>query len=250
MPVYVTTSPNDADLLKALGDFALPLPIMVGDVCFTGEGSGGKTLVISCERKHAGDLAQCILTGRYQSQLQTAHTNGADVFILILEASQLRPNPDDGVLEQLNWGVNPRTLHRCQVWEAVRPTITYSRFDQYLTELQYLAGVIFKRTYDVKETAAVIKALWLNFQTPPEGHNSLHTVYHQPRQGILLVKPSLVRRVATELKGIGWEKSGAVAEHFKSVLDMVQASTQEWSKIPGIGKKIAEDIFISVRTKR
>lgn len=254
MTILVTTAQNDADLVHALGSMALPLPIAAGDACFDGVGYGNKPILIVCERKHTGDLAQCILNGRYQHQLQIAKENGADVLVLILESSQLRPNPEDGVLEQLNWGISPRSGKRCQVWEPVRPTISYSHFDQFLTEVQYLTGVIYKRTFDVQETALVIKSLWLNFQKAPDDHNSLHNIYKSPVQGTLLMKPSLVRRVASEMPGIGWEWSKVAAEKFPTVKDLVSATVEDWAELEHrdngksrrLGMKAAEKIIIAI----
>jgi ERCC4-type nuclease len=259
MTIYTSNLPNDIDMNRALGSMALPLPIATGDACFSGVGADDKPLLICVERKHSGDLASCILNGRYQHQLQIAKDNGADVFCLILEAPPLRSNPEDGILEQLNWGINSKTLHRCQMWETVKPAITYSRFDQYLTEIQYLAGVIFKRTSDVKETAAVIKSLWINFQTPPDEHNSLHTVFHSPRQGVLLIKLSLARRVASELPSIGWQWSGVVAGKFPTVQAMVSATVEDWADLESVddkgkkrklGMKIAEKVVLAIHEGR
>jgi ERCC4-type nuclease len=152
-----------------------------------------------------------------------------------------RRNPDDGILEIPVWGINSRGNH-AEVWKPVQPTTMFSRFDQYLTEIQRDAGIIFKHTENVRGTADVILALYQNFQTPPDQHNSLHQIFKPPAPSVQLVRPSLVRRIASELKGIGWTRSSVVAEHFSSVLDMVQASEQEWSSIPGIGKKTAQKV--------
>ena len=51
--------------------------------------------------------------------------------------------------------------------------------------------------------------------------------------------PNLVRRVAAQLEGIGWEKSAAVATRFATVLDMVVATEKEWQAVPGVGKTLA-----------
>jgi ERCC4-type nuclease len=64
-------------------------------------------------------------------------------------------------------------------------------------------------------------------------------IYTPPPPAALWLKPSLVRRVATQLEGIGWEKSAAVAAKFSSVLDMIVATEAEWQTIPGIGKGLA-----------
>jgi excinuclease UvrABC nuclease subunit len=52
--------------------------------------------------------------------------------------------------------------------------------------------------------------------------------------------------MAKELDGIGWTRANDVAEHFSSVRDMINAPESEWKKIPGIGKKIAKSIILSV----
>ena len=53
---------------------------------------------------------------------------------------------------------------------------------------------------------------------------------------------SLVRRVAKELPGIGWERSLLVEETFDSVRTMVNAPLEEWLEIEGIGKGIATKV--------
>lgn len=246
MTIYTSCLPNDQDMIQALGSIARPLPIATGDACFSGIGDNDSTILVCVERKKIGDLCRCILDGRYLHQLQIAKENGADVFALIVEGV-IRPSPEDGLLEVPVWGINPKTMRRCQMWEPVKPTTTYSRFDQYLTELDYLAGVIVKRSRDVQETASIIKALWDNFQTPPDKHNSLRQVFSPPNTKVELVRPSLLRRVVKELDGLGWERSRAVADHFKSVQEMANADVAEWVKIEGIGKKTAEKVVKAVR---
>ena len=241
MTLFVTSSPNDDDLAKALGSLVIRCPVP-SDVCFWGKDDNDGVLKIAVERKKIGDLAQCINDGRLLHQAQIAKENSIDVLCLVVEG-RIRPNPDDGLLEIPVWGVNPRTMRRAEVWTPVKPTMTYSRFDQYLTELDYLAGIIVKRSECVKETATIIKALWDNFQTPPSGHQSLKVIYEQPnREGVLLVRPSLVRRIAKELLGIGWGRSQAVTERFKSVREMANASTGDWLEVDGVGKKTAEKV--------
>lgn len=239
MVLFVTIATNDDDLAGVLGGSVVRCPVLT-DVAFWGVGEHG-TLKIAVERKKVGDIAACVNDGRYLYQAQIAKEDGFDVLVLIAEVGEIRSNPDDGLLEMKVWGINPRTLHRAEVWQPVRPTITYSRFDQYLTELDYLAGIIVKRSANVQETAAIIKALWVNFQTAPGKHNSLHQIYEQPSR-VQLVRPGLVQRVAKEFSGVGYERSRLVSEHFKSVRQMVNAPASEWRKVDGIGKKIADRI--------
>ena len=244
--IWCTSAPNDIDLVKQLGRSVLSLPIPCGDAWFSGRGVNSTLIQICAERKKIGDLAQCINDGRYLAQAQAAKEFGADVLVLVVEG-RVRPNPEDGLLEIPVWGINPRTMRRAEIWTPVRPTMTYSRFCQYLFELSYLAGIFVVCTEDVKETASVIKALWDFFQSPPDKHQSLKTMFKLPTPVVQLIRPSLVRRIAAELEGIGWERSGAVAQHFKSVAEMVGADEKEWQKIDGIGKGIAKKVVQSIR---
>ena len=231
-----TDEPNDTDLVYALGSVAVALPLFT-DCCFTSM----ESLVVACERKKVGDMASCVQTGRFLSQMATCRENNADVLVLILEG-RYRRNPDDGVLEIPIWKVNPRTGKRAEFWEPVAPLTQFSRFDQYLTELQRDAGIIFKHTENVKGTADVIRTLYDNYQTRSDRHQSLNQFYVAPPPRVPLVKPNLLRRVAKELEGVGWTKSGDVAGVFTSVREMANADVKEWAKIPGIGKKTAEAV--------
>ncbi|MGR3295844.1 MAG: helix-hairpin-helix domain-containing protein [Candidatus Bathyanammoxibius sp.] len=244
MTIYTSNLANDQDMIRALGSIAVPIPLFT-DACFTGVGDNDTSLLIGVERKKIGDLCQCLHDGRLMFQFQVSKEAGCDVLCLIVEGD-CRPNPDDGVLEIPVWGINTK-LKRAQHWTPVLPTTTYSRFDQYFTELDYLAGVIVKRSRNVQETAAIIKALWLNFQTAPADHNSLKRIFKPPAPTVQLVRPSLVRRVAIELPGIGWKLSGVVAAHFQSVREMVEAGVERWAALDGIGKKTAAKVVQALR---
>jgi len=238
--LLLTDEPNDADLVRALGSAAVAMPLFT-DCCFTSvEG-----LVVACERKKVGDLANCLITGRFLSQMAVCKENGADVLILILEG-EYRRNPEDGLLEVPVWRINPRTGHRAEMWEPVKPATMFSRFDQYLTELQRDAGIIVKHTMDVKGTADVIHSTYDNFQTRRDRHQSLRQFYVPAPPQAVLARPSLIRRVAKELDGIGWTRSAEVAKHFKSTRDMINADEAEWMRIPGIGKGIARSVVASL----
>jgi ERCC4-type nuclease len=232
-------------MIKALGSIAIPCSLFT-DCVFWGDGLDGEVLTIGVERKKIGDLAQCINTGRLLNQMQIAKENNADVYCLIVETGEIRPDPDDGVLETRVWRVDPVTHKKRQYWDPVLPIITYSRLDQYLTELDYLAGVIVKRSFDVRETAAIILALYTWFQRPLDRHQSLKMIYKQPRPSVSLVRPGLLRRLASELPDIGWEKSGAAEQHFGSVIGMMLADEKDWQRIPGIGKTTAQRVVASI----
>lgn len=62
-------------------------------------------------------------------------------------------------------------------------------------------------------------------------------------------KPSILRRIAAILPGIGLEKSKAVENHFKSTRKMVNAAADEWLEIAGIGSKTVAAIVEALNGK-
>ena len=241
MVILCSNLANDQDMIKALGDDAFPIPGLFTDACFTGVGEGGKDLLVATERKKVPDLAACINDGRLVHQMQKALDNNADVFILIIEEPYR--SDAEGLLAVPRW--NP--VIRKSELSPVRPTMTFSRFQQYIFELDWLAGVVVIRSDNVRQTADIIRSLYANFQTEPDRHQSLRKFYYTPPSPVPLQEPSLVRRVAKELKGIGWERSRAVDEHFSSVKAMCDAPIKEWSKLEGIGKKTAGFVVKALR---
>lgn len=233
--IFTSNLPCDQDMIRALGSMAIPVNLFT-DACF----ASIDEKLVCVERKKIGDLCSCINDGRFLFQMQRCKEAGSDYLVLVLEG-RYRRNPEDGLLEVPVWGINSRGNH-AEIWKPVQPTMQFSRFDQYLTELQRDVGIIVKHTENVRGTADVILALYQNFQTPADQHNSLHQIFKPPTPGVQLVRPSLVRRIASELPGIGWGRSGVVAEHFFTVKAMVEADWKEWDSLEGIGKKTAQKV--------
>ena len=242
--IYTSALPNDSDMIRALGSMAIPVNLFT-DACF----ASVDEKIIACERKKIGDLCQCINDGRFLFQMQNCKEAGADYLCLILEGT-MRASPEDGLLEIPTWGVNDRTGRRAEVWTPVKPAIMHSRLIQYLLELQLLAGILVFQTRDVKQTAAVVLSLYSFFQKPIDDHSSLKQFYTDRPPQVALIRPGLVKRVAKELDGVGWTRASDVAEHFDSVHSMMNATESEWMKIPGIGKKIAKSVVLSISGKK
>jgi len=240
--VYCSDLKNDQDMIQALGSVAVPIPIPHGDVAFIGIDDDGEPLRVCIERKRIGDLASCVLTNRYLNQAQLAKEAGFQVFCLIVEG-RYRPAPADGLLEIPGYD---RERDRAG-WKPIVPAITFSRFDQYITELEYLASIVVKHTENVRETAAVVKALWAFYQKSPDDHQSLKVFYKPKPPGVLLSKPSFIRRVASELPNVGWERSKVIAGRFPTIKAMVDADVGDWQELDGIGKKTAERIVRALR---
>lgn len=235
----VTTARNDKDLSRELGSSAIVCAIPCGDINFF-SGDGSPILV---ERKKIGDMVSCILSGRYLNQLQNAYAAGFRRFVLITEG-EYRPGSDGLLHIPVHRVVSPSLVRSVlkrprRVWVPAEPAIAYSRFAQFLYEIHDLLGVSVWRTQNVKETVAVVHSLWQYHQKSRDDHQSLKQIYCAPHALELLGKPSVVRRVASQLDNIGWERAKAVEARFRSVREMCAAGVDEWREIEGVGGKIA-----------
>ena len=116
----------------------------------------------------------------------------------------------------------------------------------FLHTLMVKTGVMVFYSGTKRETVQVVSMLhgWWSNKAWDEHTAHLGLVkQHKSTDGAVeLVKAPLLRRVAAELPGIGWQKSREVAKHFGSVLEMSLATEREWRRIPGIGKILAERI--------
>jgi ERCC4-type nuclease len=237
--ILLTTAVNDKDLVKPLGGMAIRVPIKHGDMMW--ESCPGwhrpeavdlsYTAIgkVTVERKHIPDLMDCIDDGRHLQQVRAAHEAGFHFYILVVEDTWREAR--DGTVEYQRKGK----------WRT-HGNIQFSRVDAYLNELHYLMGVHVKHTRTVKQTARVVLDLYRMFQTPPDEHSSLKKFYTPPTPTMLMAKPSLLRRVAKELKHISWERSIEVEKEFSGVRDMVNAGAERWAKLDGFGEVIVESV--------
>ena len=243
-PIFVTEAPNDRDLLQVLqsvGMNAISAPIPHGDAVFFGVWADSTACRVCIERKQLGDMVSCILSGRYLQQAATAYDAGFEHLVLIPEGTRRR-DANNGLL----------MVPHGRGWTPTVPEIEYDRFENYLDQLSVYGGVLVKRSRDVTETAAYIRILHSMFQSAPEDHDSLHKIYSEPYPGpvSLFHPPSLLRRIAKELPGIGWKRSAEVEKSFGSVRDMIAADARRWTQIRGIGSKIAEGVVAAVSVNR
>ncbi len=244
-PIYLTTAPNDADLIPHLGEFCTPYPITCGDINHLGYWIDNQPVWIWGERKHLGDLVNCALdTGRFLRQIQDAHAANFTFFYTIIEAYYRKGK--DGLLETRrgkSWEVyhlNPR--------DKKSPTVSYDRIEGYLNQIEYYCNVHVYHTTSPKETANTILSIYHMFQQAPEDHNSLKQFTTSPDPvAAFLGKPSLIRRIAKELPGVGWKLSQEFERGFGDTWNMciaiVDKDVARFMQISGVGKKTAEAII-------
>jgi ERCC4-type nuclease len=232
---------GSSDLYAPLRARGLPVELTtldIGDACWLGRGRGDAPIPCGVEIKRVGDLLSSITSGRLSGyQLPKLVREYSHVWLVI--EGRYRPGPD-GLLETrqgLMW--TPQG--------GQRQALTFSALEGYLTTLEVRAGLHLRRTFDRHETAAVIASLYQWWTGKAYEEHKAHVALRSPiLDAGLIYKPSLKRRIAAELPGIGIEKSGAVATHFPTVRALVTAEPDEWLQIPGIGKILASRIVAAL----
>lgn len=236
--LYLDRRIGSEHLQSPLERLGIPVELITmnfADAAFLGHGAEGENSVsLGIEIKKIRDLLNSIQDGRLSGHQLPGLLRSYDAVWLIIEGLW-RPSPTDGLLE----------LYVRGKWEALalgRRQYLYKEASNYLTTLEMKAGIRIRRTANGEETAHVIADLyrWWNDKAW-EQHRS-HLSLHRHVEHALLVSPPLRRRIAAELPGIGQDRSGAVAGHFKTTREMLAAGVPEWRAIKGIGGTLAKRI--------
>jgi ERCC4-type nuclease len=228
---------GSSDLYSPLRSLNVPVEITTleaGDVAWLGRGPDESLVPCAIEIKRVGDLLQSITSGRLVGeQLPKLIHNYQRVWLLV--EGRYRAGAD-GLVE----------TRQGPQWAPLisgRGPMTYRAVESFLTTLEVRTGIHLRHTFDREETAVVIAALYSWWTGKAwEEHHAHHALHHPITDADLLYKPSLRRRIAAELPGIGVGKSAAVADHFPSVRALVEADEIAWTRIPGIGKGLAKKI--------
>jgi len=214
--------------LRALGAPVEMTTLNSGDVAFF-----GSDRAVAIELKKFDDMLSCIQTGRFSGHQLVEMVQDYDEYYVVLEGLW-RPNPQDGLLELWSRGGWQPAGRGIRKW-------MYRDFDAFLSTMEVKGGVRIKRTASEDETARVVYGLyqwWQDF----DGHRSHLALNRAGRDVALFSKPTFVRRVASELPGIGYDKAGMIAGAHPTVRQLVNATVQDLTKLPGIGKKLAKGI--------
>lgn len=203
------------------------------DACFEGKGPDG-TIAVGLERKTIHDMLRCIEDARYTGHQRIGMKNMYDVSVLIIEG-HWKPHNENGMLmEGYHNGVN---------YGYCKPggrRVMYNKLYRYLISVA-LSGVIITYTRDIGHTAFNIVEWFHYFQKAWEGHTSLLEM-QKIAIPTLNAKPTLVRKWAADLEGIGVKMSGLAEREFRTPLKLATAEEQDWLRIPGVGVKTAQAI--------
>lgn len=222
--------------LAKLGD------LEYGDMSFVGNGPDGFPVLVGVERKKLNDLLNSVDTGRLMGHQIPGMLAVYGERYLVVEG-QWRANPAHGMVE----------LKKGKGWYILkhgRRTYSASGVWNFLNSLDMMAGVRIRSTSSPTDTVRLVAALFHWWSKEWTEHRSISGHSYSMLTGARLYRPSLKRRIAAELPGIGSKRSADAAKHFDTIIDMIMAEEKEWLEIDGIGKVTAHRIYEELRKGR
>lgn len=224
---------REGELVELIED-GVTVELEYGDATFQGNGPDGE-VSIGIERKRVGDLINSIASGRLSGHQLPGMFEAYQHIYLIVEG-EFKEDPVTGELLVHKWGrtwTKPERGKR--IWRV-------KDVSHYLSSLEVITGVIVKNTRSMWETAQLIMHLQSWWQKEWGWHKS-HLQMHKIQPSSAFLRPSkapLIRRIAAELPGIGFDRAAKVETFFGTLESMWYADLADWAGIPGIGKVTAK----------
>lgn len=229
-------------LIKKRGIKVEVTKLEFGDAAFLGHGPQDEPVCVGIEIKKVADVLKCITDGRFAGH-QLPGLVASYEFAWLLVEGQFRADMHTGVLQITG---HKGYFHDAHIGAR---QFMYRDLDHWLLTMSIKTGIKVIRAFNRYETAQILADIYTWFTDKGyDGHKS-HLAMDTSRDPdrSLLVKPSLVRRVASQLPGIGLEKSAAVSKVFPSIESMIAAPEELWRNIPGIGVKIAANVVRAIK---
>ena len=246
------------ELLPLFGPFGVHVEstrLESADIRFVGNGPDGDCMV-GIERKRISDLVQSMRSKRLSGhQLSPMFQDHALNYLFV--EGVWRPGKG-GELEELR-GREFRPFYNSG------RSVLYREVDNYLATLEMKIPVdhgvafVIRRTSNAHETVVQIVDLYRHWSEKLwSEHRSHLQMYAPPPETLLTRKVSymspeetmrrrhgeqgvMVWKMAAQLDGVD-RKAELVANEFKTVRRMVNATLKDWERIKGIGKVLAERI--------
>lgn len=241
---FTTSQGRKFDILKALKERtngnAATATLDSGDFVFEGNGPTGNVFV-GIERKALGDALGSMRSSRYAGDQAKRMSYAYDVCYLLIEGLY-RPSAD-GLLETHNgreW--KPYTLaakgpQAKQYWQ-------YSELDKHIVSMENKKNIVMVRSGSPMETVWQIVNRYQWWQKPWDSHQSCDPIKLQAE--LMFSEVSLLRSMANQIPGIGWERSKLVEQYFGSINRMADALSSEWREA-GFGEKLAVKFYSLMR---
>lgn len=226
---------REKDLIGRMKDVVVT-ELEYGDIQILGNGPDGG-MSVGMERKKVRDLITSITSGRLSGHQIPGMTASYDVVYLLIEGEWRRE--ESGAIK-VKMGNSWKRAHfgkRVVKWEDVWT---------WLTTMEIMTGCKVKCVSGIEETVRMLAVMdrWASKEW--NRHKGHEMKRKNPAWLVPGKKPSLVRRVAEELPGIGQDRAKEVEKVFGCVKTMVNADIKEWLAIPGIGKATAKIVTESV----
>ena len=215
---YRSGSKELCPYLECVGVTPILEELPFGDFMLVGHGPTPRPWVVGVERKTIGDMVKCITDGRFSGHQLPGMCEYYDHKFLLVEGRVMEA--EDGLLMVWKHG-KWRTL------ELGRQRFMYSALSNFLTSIKLNTPVHVIRTEDERHTAVELKTLYKYYAKPWDQHQSHNQPYDDTPTNVMAVQPSLIRRVANQLKGVGWDRAGVLASHFPSVWHLANASEKD-----------------------
>jgi ERCC4-type nuclease len=209
-----------------------------GDFAFSGNDEDGPVFV-GIERKTWTDLVTSLTSGRLISHQIPGLCNTYNHRYLLIEG-MWKNERKTGLLMVKN-GRGYRYVGMDRYWMS-------KDVFGWINTLCIKGGLNLVMSNNIYATAAIVTALHTWWAKPYSSHKGLDGFKRM--EGTGMVKPTLFRRVAAELPGVGWDRSQKAVRHFGSVLEMMQATEDDWASIEGIGPKTAAKVVAAIRRQK
>lgn len=227
-------------LIRRMGVQAQLDTLEYGDFAFEGLDSKGPIL-IGVERKRLHDMLGCIEDSRLSVHQRLGMVQMYNEPWLLLEGVWRPHDPDMILMEGNNGG---------QWWPSKpggRP-VAYSKLRRYLFSVARTRSFVdILYTRDIVHTAQDICELFHYYQK--RDHTS-HVTKQKLNIPAFVDKPTLVRRWAEEIDGVGPKKAADAARLFKTPQALANSEAIEWLCIDGIGVKSAESIVNQIQGRK
>jgi len=213
------------------------------DVCFEGNGPDGP-IAIGIELKKLRDMLGSMRSERLAGDQVVKMAHDYEMCFIIIEGIWKPNSWNDDLMTMMGRVMRPLNL---SAGTGTRKPITfkYGELFKHIISLSVLKNVIVLWSSGPVETVAQIAHLYAWWQRDWEAHRSTDPIKLQTE--VTFTNVSLLRKMAAELPGIGWVRSKEVEKAFISVFHMVNASQEEWQKIPGIGRGTANKAWKVLR---
>ena len=224
----------------ALSSIATLCRLDYADVAFVGNGPSDEPVLVGVEVKSIHDLISSMSTGRLQAT-QLPGLLATYPVRWLLYYGGYRPGRD-GRLETARgrrW-----TPHRIGSRH-----VPYGYVESFLFDL-VAVGVSVRHVEDEGTAVAWIACLHRWWSKEWSRHKGLHKFDNSREVSLMPGMTDDVHfraSVASKFPGLGFERAVAAARHFDSVSTMVNATAEDWQRVPGVGKVIAKAIVAAVR---